>query len=127
MESIQIYTAEDILAHHTVNSTLSHYNQPVWVIEDEDPDPGRVTWKQGEREVDLDILCVKSGWLIVKQPDGFLCGIIWSDGTYFSNVLENAETGPHARNLWKQAKRSGEQFSLTQTAAMISARCYRDG
>jgi hypothetical protein len=34
------------------------------------------------------------GWLICRQPDGLLCGVIWSDGTYYAEVLEDQDGRP---------------------------------
>jgi len=36
----------------------------------------------------LPVFCFQWGfWLICKQPDGLLCGIIWSDGSYYAALL----------------------------------------
>ena len=99
MKGITIERNGEVLDHHTTESCLSHYGQPVWVIKVEDPEPGPVTWKQGENEQPLEILGVKGGWLIVKQSDGYLSGIIWSDGNYFANILENSKTGRPCKKL----------------------------
>jgi len=82
-----------ILAQHTNESYLSHYDQPVWVIEEEEPDPGRVVWRQGKKEQYLDFLGVVDGWFIAAQSDGNLVGIIWSDGSYYANLIVQAGTG----------------------------------
>ncbi|MBT3368524.1 MAG: hypothetical protein HN416_15345 [Nitrospina sp.] len=105
-EAIHIYVDENnILAHHTTESCLSRYGQPVWVVEDENPDPGTVIWRQGENEVPLNVIGVKGGWLIVRQPDGLLSGIIWSDGTYHANLLEDSETGDPCTELMETGQR----------------------
>jgi hypothetical protein len=94
MEPIVIKQNGEILAHHTTESCLSHYGQPVWVVEDEDPKPGPATWSQGDNIQELEILCVKAWWLIVRQPDGYLVGILWNDGDYYANLLETAGGKP---------------------------------
>ena len=45
MEPITITQGDQILAHHTTGTPMSHYGQPVWVVEESDPDPGRAEWK----------------------------------------------------------------------------------
>ena len=106
MSKITIKRGQDILAHHTTESPLSHYGQPVWVVEDPDPAPGPITWQQGETKYTLDLLEVKGGWAIVRQPDGYLAGIIWSDGTYYADMIvddkdwsliEDLRPGVHVR------------------------------
>ena len=92
-QGISIEKDGDILAHHTTETCLSHYGQPVWVIENDDPPPGCVIWRQGEREEKLDFLGVVDGWFVAVQSDGKLVGIIWSDGNYYANLIENTETG----------------------------------
>lgn len=73
---------------------MSHYGQPVWVVEEEDVESGPAVWQQGKDKVAIDILCKRGGWLICKQPDGLLCGILWSDGSYYANLLENPDGDP---------------------------------
>lgn len=89
MNPITITRGEEILAHHTTDSPLSHYGQPVWVVEVDDPEPGLVTWSQeGEEVFELDILGVAHGWLLGRQPqNNAVIGIIWSDGNYFADCL----------------------------------------
>ena len=111
MGPITIRRKEKILAHHTTESYLSHYGQPVWTIEDEDPKPGRATWEQDGKEQEIDILGVKAGWLIVRQSDGYLAGIIWSDGGYFANLLEDSDGTP-CRKLKKKGLRIRDTIQL---------------
>ena len=87
MTPITIKRNSKILAHHTTESPLSHYGQSVWVVEDPDPTPGPITWQQGETKYTLDLLEIKGGWAIVRQPDEYLAAIIWSDGTYYADML----------------------------------------
>jgi hypothetical protein len=89
MEPITITRGDEILAHHTIESCLSHYGQPMWVVEDEDPEPGPALWQQGTNQLPLEILGVHGGWLICRQPDDFLCGVIWSDGGYYAALIED--------------------------------------
>lgn len=104
IEPITITKDDEIIAHHTTESVLSHYGQPVWVIEDEDPEPGPAIWKQGDNEVSIEIIEVRAGWLIIRQPDDLLSGIIWSDGNYFANILED-ETGIPCKKLRNHGQR----------------------
>mgnify|MGYP005665463169 CR=1 FL=1 len=48
--------------------------------------------------VTLDVLEVRGGWLICRQPNGYLCGIIWSDGSYYADLLED----PHGEPLTEE-------------------------
>lgn len=101
MEPITISRNGKILAHHTTASPMSHYGQAVWVVEVEDPEPGPAVWQQGEKKLRLNILAVRGGWLIAKQPDGLLCGIIWSDGSYYGNLIETRDGRP-CKRLYKR-------------------------
>ena len=94
MEGITITRDGELLAHHTTESSLSHYGQPVWVVELEDPDPGPATWKQGDQEIPLEVIEARGGWLVCRQPDNLLCGIIWTDGTYHADLLVDLEENP---------------------------------
>ena len=91
MEPIVIRKGQDIIAHHTTESCMSHYGQPVWVVEDEDPEPGPALWQQGANQVSIEILEVRAGWLICRQPDRLLCGVIWSNGNYYAEVIEDQD------------------------------------
>ncbi|MGD9975206.1 MAG: hypothetical protein AB7S77_19255 [Desulfatirhabdiaceae bacterium] len=92
--SISITRGKDILANHTTDSPMSHYGQKVWSVVDSEPLPGHALWKQGDNCVDIEIVAVVGGWLVVKQPDGFLAGIIWSDGSYHADLIINADGHP---------------------------------
>lgn len=94
MNLITIEKESTILAHHTTESYLSHYGQPVWVVEEKNPEPGPVVWRQDETSITLDILEVRGGWLICRQPNGLLCGVIWSDGEYFANIIVDTNNQP---------------------------------
>ena len=87
MESITITRGEEILAHHTTVSALSHYGQPVWVVENESPDPGPATWEQAGGITEIDIIGLTDGWLIARQSDGLIVAIIWSDGSYYAGCV----------------------------------------
>lgn len=112
MNPITITRGEVILAHHTTESSLSHYGEPVWVVEDENPDSGPVKWEQvGGITMEIDIIGVTDGWLIARQSDGLIIAIIWSDGSYYAECvvdqndqaysgefdLENIPEGAHVR------------------------------
>ena len=101
MKPITISRNGETLAQHTTASPLSHYGQAVWVIEVENPEPGPAVWQQGENQFKLNVLAVRGGWLIAKQPDGLLCGIIWSDGSYYANLLETRDGRP-CKSLYKR-------------------------
>lgn len=97
MEPITITKDGTIIAHHTTESCLSHYGQPVWVVEDEDPGEGKAIWSQGENEQPLQIIGVLGGWLIAAQSNGLLLGIIWSDGSYYANLIVRRDSDLPAR------------------------------
>ena len=81
-----------VLAHHTTESCLSHYGQAVWVVEDPDPEPGPATlYAIDNNPLEIDLLEVKGGWLVVRLPDTYLAGIIWSDGPCFINYLVDGQ------------------------------------
>ena len=100
MEPITISRNGEILAHHTTESSMSHYGQAVWVVEDDDPEPGQVIWQQGENKIRMTIIEVRGGWLVCRQPGGLLCGIIWSDGSYYANLIETRDGRP-CKSLYK--------------------------
>jgi hypothetical protein len=94
MEPITIKQHGETIARHSTESALSHYGEPVWVIENTEPEQGPAIWQQAENKQVIDILEVRGGWLICKQPDGLLCGIIWSDGSYYAALLEDQDGRP---------------------------------
>ncbi len=90
---IRIKQGENILAEHNTDSPLSHYGQAVWIVQEENPDAGpaeiTITPDGGEpRTMPIEVIGVFDGWLVVRQQDGYLCGIIWSDGSYYAEVIE---------------------------------------
>jgi len=99
MEPIRITRDGEILAHHTTESSMSHYGQAVWVVEEEDVEPGALTWAQGGESVTLEALGVLGGWLVVRQPNGTLAGIIWTDGTYHGGNIVSRDTGEPVEGL----------------------------
>ncbi len=110
----------EVIAHHTTESGLSHYGQPVWVVENDDPQPGPAVWRGGEMEINMDILEIRGGWLVCRQPDGLLCGVIWSDGAYYSDVLVD-ESGDPVRELKPGVSvRNTIQFDSTDAADLGS-------
>jgi len=86
-QKIKIEKDGNILAQHTTESCLSHYDHPVWVVIEDDPDPGCVIWRQGKQEQKLDFLEIVDGWFVAVQDDGNLIAIIWSDGYYYANLI----------------------------------------
>jgi hypothetical protein len=91
---ISIVRGDTVLAHHTSESPMSSYGQPVWVVLDSDPAPGPATWRQRDHSLTVEILGTRARWLIVRQPDRLLCGILWSDGSYYADLLADAEGTP---------------------------------
>lgn len=117
MNPITITKEGQIIAHHTTDSSMSHYGQPVWTVEDSDPGEGRVIWSQGDNQVEMDVLGVVGGWLVAKQPDGLWIGIIWSDGDYYANVIDQRGYGrPAPVQTTIEDFRSG-QFVIRDTLA----------
>ena len=77
----------DLLAEQTTSHALSHYGSLIWSILDPEPCAGPAIWQQGANRQEVDVLELRDGWLIVRQHSGVLAGIIWSDGSYFADVL----------------------------------------
>jgi hypothetical protein len=88
---IKILKGGEVIAHHTTESNLSHYGQPVWVVENDDPGRGKAIWTDGETELEIKIIGVIGGWLVIQQHDGMYAGIIWSDGNYFADLIVTRE------------------------------------
>ena len=97
MKAITIYRGDTVLGHHTTDSSMSHYGQPVWQIEDDEPEPGPATWHQDGQNIYMDIIGVIGGWLVCRQPGGLLIGIIWSDGNYYAECIVKQATGKPIR------------------------------
>lgn len=121
MAPIIIKRRGKILAHHTTETHLSHYGQPAWIVEVSDPKPGPAIWEQDGNKQEINILGVKSGWLIARQPGGLLVGIMWSDGNYYANLIENAKTGRPCRKLTQKGQkvRGTVQFDPQDMGAII--------
>jgi hypothetical protein len=75
------------------------------VVRVEKPAPGLATWEQGGNEQRLEIITVKGGWLVARQSNKYLCGIIWSQGSYYANVIEDAKTGTPCKTLRARGQR----------------------
>jgi hypothetical protein len=101
MKPVTITQNGKVIAEHTTDSPLSHYGQSVWVVQEPEPSPGAATWLSGAVEMQIDIICVRDGWLVCKQHDGLLCGIIWSDGDYYANLLVDKNDVPARK--WKNS------------------------
>jgi hypothetical protein len=113
-----------ILAHHTTNTPLSHYGQLVWIIENENPEPGQATFEEAESgtQFEMDILGVIGGWLVVRQRaqkdiPPLLAGIIWSDGSYYGNLIVTREGGNCVEDATLEILNSGE-YMVRGTIAM---------
>lgn len=120
MDKIVICRAGEILAHHTTDSCMSHYGQAVWVVEESDVEPGEVTWAQGDNELTLYALGVLGGWLMVRQPNGVLAGIIWTDGSYHGGNIVSRDTGEPVEGLTLEDLASGEY----QVESAIAAEAF---
>jgi hypothetical protein len=84
---IEILKKGEVIARHTTESHLSHYGQPVWIVENENPGRGKAIWTDGKQELEIKIIGVVGGWLVIQQHDGLYAGIIWSDGNYFADLI----------------------------------------
>jgi hypothetical protein len=107
MQPITISRQETILGHHTTDSPLSHYGQPVWLVEESEPSPGPAQWAQGDHVQSLTVLGIVGGWLVARQSDGLLIGILWSDGTYYAEVIEERRTRRPAKRATLNSLRHG--------------------
>lgn len=123
MEKIVIRRAEEILAHHTRHHPTSSYGQPIWVVERDEVAPGDIIWSQGDNEQTLYALGVVGGWLVVRQPNGLLAGIIWSDGHYFAGNIICRATGALVKNKPLDELESGRY----QVESAIVAEAFTPG
>ena len=103
----------EILAHFTTESSMSHYGQPVWIVEDEDPDPGPVIFHNEDKMSNLEILGVVDGWLVVRRENEELAGILWSDGSYYAGTI----TGPKDEDITLDDLKNGD-FQVEGTLPM---------
>ena len=103
MGALHIERNGEILAHFTTESCLSHYGQPVWVVENESPEPGPAIFHNEGKTSTLKILGVVGGWLVVKQEESF-AGVLWSDGSYYAGAI----TGPKDEDITLDDLQSGE-------------------
>ena len=103
MENLRIEKDGKILAHFTTESCLSHYGQPVWVVEDENPEPGPIIFYNEGKTSNLEILGVVGGWLVVKRENEGLAGILWSDGSFHAGAI----TGPKDEDINLKDLQSG--------------------
>jgi len=108
MQAITIKKDGQIIAHHTTETSLSHYGQSVWVIEESEPGSGPALWSQGDNIQEIEIICKRGGWLIICQSDKYLAGIIWSDGNYYADLLVNTKGYP-CRTLYKPTYKRDRQ------------------
>jgi len=93
MNAITITRSGVILASHTTDHPRSSYGTLIWSIEESNPDPGPAEWSQEDNgKMAITIIGVVGGWLVAKQPDGLLIGIIWSDGSYYAECIVNRRT-----------------------------------
>lgn len=123
MNPIIITQGEEVIAHHTTESVLSHYGQMAWSVEKEHPKPGPAIWTQGESSIRLQVMGVVGGWLVVRQADDLLCGIIWSDGTYVANLIVDRDTSESVKGLTLDELNSGKY----QVKGSIASSAFDDG
>jgi hypothetical protein len=117
MQPITISRQDAILGHHTTDSPLSHYGQPVWQVEVPEPAPGPAQWAQDDIIQPVTVLGIIGGWLVARQEDGLLCGILWSDGGYYAEVVEERRTHRPARRASLKTLRSG-RYCVRGTIAL---------
>lgn len=117
MEPIRIERDGQILAQHIIEHPASDYVQPVWVIEDKDPEPGPAVWIQGDDRYELDIIGVVGGWLVCRRPESPLWGIAWKNGPFHGDVIEDRETGSAVGDITLDDLRSGN-YRVRGTAAV---------
>lgn len=124
MPNITIIQNKEIIAHHTTESHLSHYGQPVWIIKNENPDPGLAVFKELETDTlfDIEIVGVVGGWLVIKQPPTedmpqLLAGIIWSDGGYYGDLIQTRDGNNFVSDAEIDALNSGN-FMVKGTVAV---------
>ena len=120
---IRIKQGENILAEHNTDSPLSHYGQAVWIVQEENPDTGpaeiTITQDGGESQtIPMEIVGVFDGWLVARQPDGYLCGIIWSDGSYYADLIE--QDGEPVQE-WKEDSFENGSYTVRGTIAGFEA------
>jgi len=93
-QSIQIKQGNEVIAEHRTDHPNSRYGTLVWTIHNEAPTPGKGTFLHGETVVPLEIIGVQDGWLIVREESGHLAGVIWSDGSFFADVIIDENGNP---------------------------------
>jgi hypothetical protein len=95
MNPIQIIDNEGtIIAAHTIEHPRSSYGTQIWCIYDESPSPGPAVLKSEGISCPIEIIDVIGGWLVCKRSDGLLFGVIWSDGSYFADLLTDESGEP---------------------------------
>lgn len=99
MGSVTIERAGEIIAHHNESKVLSKRGNPLWSTEESNPAPGKVVWKHDGNNLELNALGVVDGWLVVEQPEGYLNGIIWRDGTYYADLIVDRKNGRPVKGL----------------------------
>jgi hypothetical protein len=106
--SRQVGKTDQILARHSTDGCRSSYGQAIWHVLEPDVTPGKAVWRQGTRIEPLTVLGVVGGWLVARQRDGLLCGILWSgDGCYYANLIETRRDGQPVRAISMKSLRSG--------------------
>ncbi len=117
MEPIKIERNGEILACHTTEHPTSHEGRLVWIIADEDPEPGPALWIQGDVSFELEILGLVGGWLVCTRPEGPVWGIVWTDGEFYGDLIEDRETGSAAGDITLDDLRSG-RYRVRGTVAV---------
>lgn len=107
--SIVTLTGE-VLAHHTTDHPFSHYNHPVWSIEDQHPAPGPVLIINSGtgQEIPLQLLGIVGGWAVLADEAGAALGVIWSDGSYEAGLIRERDTGEIAKGITLESVLTGE-------------------
>jgi len=97
MTPIVIVTLDGtLLAHHTTEHPESSHNTPIWSIEETPEEGTEVFWTQGANRQKLTVVGLVDGWLVVRQANGVLAGILWSGGSYRAGLIVDRETGEPA-------------------------------
>jgi len=93
MTPIVIVTLDGrLLAHHTTEHPSASHDTLIWTVEETPEEGAEVFWTQGEIRHRLTVVGVVAGWLVVRQANGFLVGILWSDGSYRAGLIVDRET-----------------------------------
>ena len=106
MDKITLEQEGKILARLTTDAPMSSYDQPVWVVEEETPDYGEAVFivHDDDEEIKIEILTIVRDWMVFTQSDGFIYGVIWSDGRFHIGPILDGD-----RNLQTELTNDGTQ------------------